>query len=473
MSKESKLHKLLIRQLKRYGFTLDALPQTLEVWVNFIEKISEVYQQTDEERYLNERSVEISSRELIELNRKLEHAQKIAKLGYWFYDKVKNSIYFSKELCNLLEIPYEKNRVSLVQASALLHQDDFSVVNNVAQEIIRIPSEHTLEIRMKTTSGSYRWFQVVCRPQEKQEKEEYEFGGIAIDITAQKANEIEIAKLNQELLKIARQAGMADIATSILHNVGNILNSASVSIELLQESLSKPYLKKLSVVVSMLKEHASALTEYLVNDPKGKLIPDYIMTVSSHMEHEQQRFVEEVKNLEAHIKHIKNVVIMQQTVASVSGFKEKVFLPEIIDMAIQMNTNTFHNKPISVEKTYTDTTFILTDKSKLLHIILNLLRNASESVMENDVKEKKHIQVLTKRNVRNNTIDVTIKDNGVGILPENMTNIFSFGYSSKKNGHGFGLHSSAVSAKELGGNLSVESEGAGKGASFIISLPIE
>jgi signal transduction histidine kinase len=69
-------------------------------------------------------------------------------------------------------------------------------------------------------------------------------------------------------------------------------------------------------------------------------------------------------------------------------------------------------------------------------------------------------------------VAIIVRDNGVGILPENLTRIFGHGFTTKKDGHGFGLHSGALAAKQMNGALSVQSAGPGKGAAFTLELPI-
>ena len=68
-------------------------------------------------------------------------------------------------------------------------------------------------------------------------------------------------------------------------------------------------------------------------------------------------------------------------------------------------------------------------------------------------------------------MQIAVIDTGIGISPENLTRIFAHGFTTRKDGHGFGLHSGALAAKELGGKLSVESAGLGQGASFVLDLP--
>jgi two-component system NtrC family sensor kinase len=60
----------------------------------------------------------------------------------------------------------------------------------------------------------------------------------------------------------------------------------------------------------------------------------------------------------------------------------------------------------------------------------------------------------------------------VGIAPENLTRIFSHGFTTRTDGHGFGLHSAALAAQQMGGRLTAQSDGPGRGATFTLELPV-
>jgi signal transduction histidine kinase len=298
-----------------------------------------------------------------------------------------------------------------------------------------------------------------------------QISGIAMDITRRKQAEQKVTSLNQQLLTAARQAGMADIATSILHNVGNILNSANVSLGILQETIQKPYLKKSVAAIELLKEHQDTMENYLTKDPKGQLIPKYFLAILGALKTEDETLTREISNLMTHLQHIREIIAMQQMFSGVFGITEKVFLPEIIDSALQMSGYPSFFKNIQVNKVYKKNPFVIIDKSKLLQILINLTRNAKDAVIENDKEIKKEITFFIDKSKSDHEIVLKVSDNGIGIAPENLTKIFSFGFTSKPNGHGVGLNSSAIAAKEMGGSLHAESKGIGQGAIFTLTIP--
>jgi C4-dicarboxylate-specific signal transduction histidine kinase len=464
------LHTLLTRQLARLGFKEDAVPSELEAWQKLIEFVSTAYTEADQERYMLERSMELSSRELMGLNEKLENAQHIARLGYWSYNNESDKFSFSKELCLLLGLNPTKPTLNFEEYFNLIHEKNQAYFRKWKEEIpLGEKLEYEGEARIKNAeTNEYGWYYIKAHMEQLGKV----LSGIAINITKRKAIEKEVASLNQQLVESARMAGMADVAISVLHNVGNILNSANVSLGLLQEKIERNHTQKLFKVIDMIGDNISSLATYLTEDPKGKLIPEYLTTLEKVIKEEHHSFANEIENLVKHIQHIKDIVVMQQTVSKVSGMAEKVFVPEIFDTALQINGETSLANDIKLTQEYKESCFISVDKSKLLQILVNLIQNAKDAVCMNPANVNKKINLSIKKDATGKDVYISVEDNGVGIDPDHLAKIFSFGFTTKKNGHGFGLHASALAVKEIGGSLKVESQGVGKGAVFTIALPI-
>jgi phosphoglycerate-specific signal transduction histidine kinase len=212
------------------------------------------------------------------------------------------------------------------------------------------------------------------------------------------------------------------------HNIGNILNSACTSNSILSEKLQQPYLKKLFSVSEIIKKHLSLQDDYLTHHPKGKKIPDYLIALIEALIEESEETAEEIKNIDMHLNHIKEIVILQNEFSGISGLKEKFLLSDVIDLSIQMSST---KKIIHIIKDYKYDEPMMTDKSKLLQIIINLFRNAKDSVILS-TQDNKNITISTTK-INNNTVEIRIIDNGLGIPKENLTKIFSFGYTTKRN----------------------------------------
>lgn len=456
-----KLHKILERQLTRSMLNGETPPTDSHAWQELLTLINSRYVEADLERYLLERSMEISSSELLELNQKLENAQLIARLGYWFYDREGKTATWSSEVYHLFGLDIAVTPPGFTEVMEMINESDQIPLRGLIDQAFAEGKEFEYECQLETLNHQKRWAYIKGQPQQSGDK--VVLSGITIDITSR--------KLVEQELMIARRAGMADVATSILHNVGNILNSANVSLSLLQENINKGHYKKLFAVIAMLKENLPSLSTYLTQDPKGKLIPDYLVQAGELLENEYRIFIKEMGNLDGNLQHIRDIVAMQKNLSGISTVKETIFLPEMIDTAIKMCSGSLEDKGIMLHKNYEKTPFISVDTSKLLQILINLIQNAKEAVLANAELHEKQI-ILSIQEYARNVIAVTLKDNGIGIEPQHITDIFSFGFTTKKNGHGFGLHSSALAAKELGGALIAESAGLNQGATFVLTLPL-
>lgn len=292
---------------------------------------------------------------------------------------------------------------------------------------------------------------------------------IAFGIDRKRA-EAALAEAQQQLVEASRQAGMAEVATSVLHNVGNVLNSVNVSLEAVTKKVRKFRVGNLKSVAELLREHAADLPEYLSRDPNGKELPDYLLKLVDHLGEPQHGALQELQALRKNIEHIKEIVAMQQRHARGSGVLESLSVTEVIEDAIRINAAGFNRHEVQLTREFSPVPPVLTDRHKVLQILVNLVGNAKYAMA--DVAGDKRLIV---RVASNGTEGVKIEavDNGVGIAPENLTKIFQHGFTTKKEGHGFGLHSGANAAKELGGSLSVHSDGVGQGAVFTLELPFQ
>jgi PAS domain S-box-containing protein len=276
----------------------------------------------------------------------------------------------------------------------------------------------------------------------------------------------------EQMVKIAHQAGMAEIATNVMHNIGNVLNSVSVSSEQIISILNSSKLNGLGKANHLLKEHLTGLSDFLSNDTKGKLLPEYYMKISEELNKEHAALQYEGIHLIDKIKLIKEAIEMQQDYATPRNFNEPFNLPYLVDEVVRMNEESFakHRINFSRDISISNSLIIEAPKSKLFSILLNIIKNAYESVKLNDFNNrsiKLGIYLPSPEMVQ-----IEMSDNGIGIPEDNLKNIFTFGFTTKENGHGFGLHYCANTLKEMNGSISVKSNGTNKGAVFTLIIPV-
>jgi len=262
---------------------------------------------------------------------------------------------------------------------------------------------------------------------------------------------------------------MAEVATGVLHTVGHVLNSVNVSATLVREQLATSKLKSLLKATGLLREHLPNLAGFLTQNPQGQKLPDFMIKVTDHVASEHNRWQSELAGLTKNLEHIKEIVAMQQSYAKLSGVVEPLPPHELVEDALRINEVALGRHGINVTRRFDEAPVVAVDKHKALQILINLIRNAKQAIEDNNRDERE--LTLSIINQGNDQVNIAVTDTGVGIAPENLTRIFSHGFTTKKGGHGFGLHSAANAAREMGGQLTVHSDGVSRGATFTLGLP--
>ena len=291
--------------------------------------------------------------------------------------------------------------------------------------------------------------------------------GISKDITVIKEAETRLDEAHAQLVDASRQAGMAEVATNVLHNVGNVLNSVNVSSSLIAEKMRESKIANVKRAVGLIRAHENDLNDFFANDPKGKQLPGYLCNLADHLAQEQEEILHEVGLLDSNIMHIKEIVDMQQSYAKTSGMVESLKVVDLVEDAIRMNNGAMTRHNVRVVRDFAEVPPILTEKHKVLQILVNLIRNAKYACDDSGRDDK---QITLRVAKGNGGIKISVVDNGIGIPAENLTRIFGHGFTTRKEGHGFGLHSGALAAKEMGGTLAALSDGTGLGATFTLEL---
>jgi signal transduction histidine kinase len=247
-----------------------------------------------------------------------------------------------------------------------------------------------------------------------------------------------------------------------------VLNSVNVSAHLLGERLRDSRLPTLTKVAGMLSSERHRLAEFLTTDERGRIIPKYIDQLAGHLTAEHRGLNEEVQNLLRSIEHLREIVSAQQCTAAGKSRREKLNPGDVVRDAIRLTAEDFVRHDARIVEPPLPVPDIVADRHRLLQILINLLRNAARAVQDLPPDTEALVTIGLSFGDR---LSVRITDNGVGIASENLSRIFSHGFTTRRDGHGFGLHSSALAAKEMGGSLTAASPGPGQGATFILELP--
>ena len=283
----------------------------------------------------------------------------------------------------------------------------------------------------------------------------------------------ELESVHAQLVDTSRKAGMAEVATSVLHNVGNVLNSVNVSCSVITENVRHSRVTSLQKAVDLLAAHEGDLGTFLTTDSTGTKLPGFLGRLSQRLADEQTAILGELRSLDQNIEHIKHIVSLQQSHADQASVavRETLTLGSLIDKAISMTLSSRTPASLRIDRYFEPNPVVCIDKHKTLQILVNLLRNARESLAESRCADPV-INIRIGEEPQAHRFSITVEDNGAGIPVANLTRIFAHGFTTKEGGHGFGLHSSSLAAQEMGGTLHAFSNGSGQGATFTLILPI-
>lgn len=423
-------------------------------------------------------------------SQQLEDVQEMTKLGYWESDIIKDKLWLSSQMYEIYELETDKEPHYRTLLDSV-HLDDKHIVRSVIQQCMREGAIGAHEYRIITGKGNIRYLQGHAVVKYDENNRPVAMAGTGQDITASKKVEIELDKhrnhleemveertlelerLDSRLLEVSRRAGMFEVASSVLHNVGNVLNSINISVAMANGSIKKLKKESLLRVLHLLKDGNQELLAYLSEKEKGRQLLEYLNKLGLEHETSLEQLKDELASLTNNIDHVKYIVSLQQSQARVEEIKEQVKPEDPVKQALQISglysatgeitgDITVHFECHVQEKVSIET-------HNVLQILVNLVTNAKEAL---DDSNQPHKEIrLTIRLERNNLI-ISVADNGPGIPESKLVGIFNAGYSSKESGRGYGLHSSAILVQQMGGSIEALSDGLGQGSEIILTISV-
>jgi signal transduction histidine kinase len=278
----------------------------------------------------------------------------------------------------------------------------------------------------------------------------------------------ELREAQSRLMEAARSLGREEVSTTVLHNVGNVLLSVNVTAGLVEDQLRQSRVGLLRQATDMLQGHRPDLARFLTEDERGRLLPEYLARVSQVLGEERTRLLEDLQELRRNLEHANNIISVQQSMASPGvQILEDMDLSSVAEDALRIQLRP--GLPIEVVRSYGPLPRVYMSRHKLLQVLVNLISNAKHALLASG-REPKRLEVSIQAS--GEQVVVRVVDNGVGIRQEDMLRIFQYGFTAKKDGHGFGLHGSALHARAMGGSLRAHSDGPGQGATFTLELPV-
>ena len=353
---------------------------------------------------------------------------------------------------------------------AMTHPEDVSIVFDAVRDAVAEGREVcSYCFRVVTPAGTAIHLEAHARIFFDDEGKPVRILGVSWDVTDEVQQEEKRRELQSQLRDASRDAGMAEVATGVLHSVGNVLNSLGVSASLLQSRLRESRVSNVQRMASLLIAQGDKLGQFLETDARGRQTPVYLAQLGEHLNAENQRLLAEAEAIAAHVGHIRTIVAAQQGHARRGGVTEPVDIAALVDNAVAIQFDM--TVDVTIQRKYEPVPIVTLDRHKLLQILGNLLNNARQALKER--ADAPRVLTLSVHARARGWFVIEIRDSGIGIAPEALKRLFEFGFTTKKDGHGFGLHTSAILAQELGGHLAGHSDGTSCGAQFALRLPLQ
>jgi NO-binding membrane sensor protein with MHYT domain/two-component sensor histidine kinase len=395
-------------------------------------------------------------------------ATRAAGISSWELDIASRRTLWTENEIESLRAAGVDNRLQPNAVIAMTHPEDRSIMFD-AIETARSQGKDVCEFRFRvsTPAGDTIHLEaharIFCDSAGRPER----ILGVSWDVTDEVLQEERRRELQSQLRDASRDAGMAEVATGVLHSVGNVLNSLGVSASLMQSQLRDSRVGNVQKIASLLNEQGTDLGRFFEADERGKQMPPYLAQLGENLAVENQRLQTEAAAIAAHVGHIRTIVAAQQTYARRGGVTEQVEVADLLDSAAAIHfTEMTH---VAIRREYEPAPPLTLDRHKLIQILGNLLSNARHALRASG-DARRHLTLRIRRPDAGSIV-IEVQDSGVGIRPDVLRRLFEFGFTTRKDGHGFGLHTSSILAKELGGELTAYSEGPGQGARFVLRLP--
>jgi PAS domain S-box-containing protein len=405
--------------------------------------------------------------ELEALSIRFASATRAAKAGVWEYRAADGTIWWSDTMYAIYGCSAETFRPTLDKALAMIEPADLAAAQAEWNRALEESTQLHVRFRIIRPDGVVAHIESVAAVVTGRDSSDRRLVGTSFDISERVEADKRERHLQRQLLEASHQAGMAEVATGVLHNVGNVLNSLGVASSAAQMRLKACRIEKVGQVAALLESKRDSLVEFLTDKARGQRLSDYLTALSRQLEADVATIYQEFEAVNGHVLYLRQIIQAQQSFARIGGARDEVDVRELVETALTLKAQELRGAEISRE--IGELPPVRTDRYKLLQILVNFIANACDAMASNSaVPARLCIRVRTIPD----ELEVSVEDSGVGIEPELLPRVWEFGFTTKAHGHGFGLHSAAVAAQQLGGAVSAHSAGAGRGACFAVKIPI-
>ena len=394
-------------------------------------------------------------------------ATRAAHAGVWEFRVKTSESWWNDTMYVIYGCSPETFKPTLAAALAMIHPDDLPIAQAAWTEALDNSNQLHVQFRIVRPDGSIAHLDSLAVVVTDPETQERRLVGISLDISERVEAEQRERWLQKQLREASHQSGMAEVATGVLHNVGNVLNSLGIATSTAQTRLKACQIERVGQVAAMLEVNRLSLSEFLTNDDRGKRLPNYLTALGARIAADAESVQQEFAAISGHVQYLRQIVQAQQSFARVGGAQDEVDVSEVVETALTLKGQEL--KGAEITRDIGELPPVQTDRYKLLQIVVNFIANACDAMAANRSAVSR---MAIRVHAADGQLEIAVEDSGVGIAPELLPRVWEFGFTTKAHGHGFGLHSAAVAAQQLGGTVLAQSNGVGLGARFSVTIPI-
>jgi signal transduction histidine kinase len=394
-------------------------------------------------------------------------ATRAAQAGVWEWQERTNELWWNETMYAIYAVSPATFRPTYSSVVGMIHLEDLALAQAAWDGALQGGNQLHVQFRVIRADGRIVHVDALAVMVTDPRTADRRLVGITLDISERVAAEQRERRLQKQLVEASHLSGMAEVATGVLHNVGNVLNSLGISASTAQAHMQTAPLERLERIAAMIDENRSAGGDFPANDSRGKLVPEYLRALNVQMRKDSELVRGEIDAINDNLQYLREIVQAQQSFARVGGAEEAVNVRELIEGALTLKSQELSGTLLT--RDIAEMSEVWTDRYKLLQIIVNFITNACDAMAANGSGERR---MTIRAQLVDSELEIAVQDSGVGIPPELMKRIWEFGFTTKPRGHGFGLHSSAVAAQQLGGTVTADSAGAGQGARFALKIPV-
>ena len=402
------------------------------------------------------------------LSIRFDSATRAARAGVWEWREDTDEVWWNEMTYAIYGQPIDTYRPTMGTAISLIHPDDLPLAQAAWENALLNTGQLRVQFRILKPDGSIAHVEQIATLVKDSLKSGRRMVGIALDISQRLAAEQRERQLQKKLREASHQSGMAEVATGVLHNVGNVLNSLGVASATAQSRLKLSQFDRVERVAALIEEHRDHLAEFLTRDPRGQRLPEYLRALGTQLVKDAADVGQEIDALNGHLSYLREIVRAQQNYARVGHAEEIIAVDELIDSALSLQGRDL--KGIEIVRDVPELPELKTNRYKLMQILVNFIGNARDALASEELPRRR---ITIRAGIVGEQLEIAVEDTGVGIAAQLLPRVWEFGFTTKAHGHGFGLHSTAVAAQELGGSVAARSAGPGHGACFSVRLPID